>query len=267
MNRHMPIPILAVSMLLTLPVALGAVETGTQASEPQPQAHNNHRGPKQLVLENGLGAKVTLWKPDLTTQPVTPEHGMFTMPKTGMDNYHAVIAERDWGNLKETVIRYEYQFGKPSKRSPSELAGTVKTDFEIIPDPIPREHYRYHSNETWGFLLRLHGEPAQNIPVSFESENGSQMKSVTDERGYVSFRLPDDFPDIVPGERDRRSAGFTITAETENAGITYQTMLTADYRVAPEHWQSTQLGLLVAGIGLITGGLIGRVKLQGGKKK
>ncbi|MCU7853881.1 MAG: hypothetical protein KZQ80_16905 [Candidatus Thiodiazotropha sp. (ex Monitilora ramsayi)] len=265
MKRYKPLSMLAMALMLTLPVAKSAEEAGDKPTQPQPPAHS-HRGPKKLMLENSDGAKITLWKPDLTTQPLTFEHGGITIPKTGTDNYHVVIAEKDWGDSKEAVIRYEYQFGRPSKRSPSELAGTEKTAFEIVPDPIPREHNHYHSDQTWGFLLRIHGAPAVGIPVSLETDNGSQMQASTDESGRVAFHLPDDFPDIVTGERDRRSAELAISAVIQDGDIDYQTTLTAEYRVAPSHWQSTRMGLLVAGLGLIVGGLIGKTKKTAGKK-
>ncbi|MCU7813182.1 MAG: hypothetical protein KZQ77_18410, partial [Candidatus Thiodiazotropha sp. (ex Notomyrtea botanica)] len=104
------------------------------------------------------------------------------------------------------------------------------------------------------------------IPVSLETDNGSQIQALSDEFGRVEFHLPDDFPDIVKGERDRRSAELSISAETQDGGIDYQTTLTAEYRVAPSHWQSTRMGLLVAGLGLIAGGLIGKTKKTAGKK-
>jgi hypothetical protein len=256
---------LAVALLLVMPALTGGAESSGKSAASKPQTHD-HRGPKRLMLENGEGARVTLWKPDLTTQPLSIEHGGFSMPKTGMDNYHAVVAERSWGDTKESLIRYEYLFGRPSKHSPSELAGTVKTDLEIVPDPIPREHYRYHSDQTWGFLLRLHGLPAGGIPLTLRTANGTQLEAVSDTSGRVAFHLPDDFPGLVPGARDERSAAFTVSAEMRDADMNYQTTLSADYRVNPAHWQSTRWGWMVAGLGFVAGGLLGRTKNQGGKK-
>jgi hypothetical protein len=217
------------------------------------------------MLENAQGASITLWKPDLTTQPLNLSQGGITLPKTGMDNYHAVVAEKDWGNSKETVIRYEYLFGRPSKHSPSELAGAVKTDLEIVPAPIPREHFRYLANQSWGFQLRLKGQPKAQTRLTLETANGTRLETVTDDNGYAVFRLPDDFPDIVPGKRDERSAEFSVSAKAEDAGITYETLLNASYRMDPAHWQSKSLGWLVVGIGFIAGGLIGRQRRPGGE--
>jgi hypothetical protein len=192
-------------------------------------------------------------------------HGGITLPKTGMDNYHAVVVEKDWGNGKETVIRYEYMFGRPSKQSPSKLTGAVKTDLEIVPAPIPREHFRYLSGQHWGFQVRLHGQPLANLPLILETEHGSRLETVTDKRGYATFRIPDDFPEMVPGERDERRAEFVVSAATEAGGTAYETMLTASYRVNPSHWQSSPMGWAVVGLGFIAGGLLGRQRDSGGK--
>lgn len=260
--------------LLAIPVLacqtpLFAAQTADSAptvKKPQ-SAHASHRGPKTLMLQNAEGAVITLWKPDLTTQTLEPMHGGVTIPKTGMDNYHALIAEKDWGDSKETVIRYEYMFGRPSKHSPSELAGAVKTELEIVPAPIPREHFRYHSDQRWGFQVRLHGKPLPDLPLSLETEHGTRLEAVTDAEGYAAFRLPDDFPDVVPGERDQRSAEFVVTADTATEEVAYHTTLTAAYRINPSHWQSAPLGWAVAGIGFIAGGLIGRQKKNNGGKR
>ena len=242
---------------VTAPVT-GAEQVAPQKSHSAP-AHS-HRGPKQLMLENADGAEITLWKPDLSTQSLTTKHGGITIPKTGMNSYHALVVEKDWGSGKETVIRYEYLHGPPSKQSPSKLAAAVKTDFEIVPAPIPREHYRYHSDQHWGFQVRLHGQPSVDTLLLLETEHGTQLRAVTDREGMASFLLPDDFPNIVPGQRDERSAEFTVSAVTEADGINYETMLTAAYRVNPAHWQSSLWGWAVVGLGFIAGGLIGRQK-------
>ena len=267
MKAHSQIPLLILS-LASIPATTLAEEAKVVAEEkPQQQTgHSGHRGPKQLMLENAQGAEITLWKPDLTTEQLQPHHGAVTMPKTGMDNYHVLVVEKDWGDSKETLIRYEYMFGRPSKRSPSELTGAHKTDFEIVPAPVPREHYRYHSDQQWGFQVRLHDRPVEGQTLRLETEHGSSLEGVTDKNGYVSFHLPDDFPDIVPGERDRRSAEFIVTASNDTTGTAYETTLSASYRVNPSHWQSAPMGWAVVGLGFVAGGLLGRKKRQGGKK-
>ncbi|MEN8180623.1 MAG: hypothetical protein ABFS39_18655 [Pseudomonadota bacterium] len=244
-------------------------ESDEQAQKQAPPAaqHQHRRGPKKLLLENADGASITYWKPDLTTQPLEASHGHITLPSSGMDNYHAVVVEKDWGDSVEALIRYEYLRGKPSHRSPAELAGAQKTRFEIVPDPIPREHYRYHSNQAWGFILRLDGQPVAETKVILQTGHGSLVEGVTDHAGLVSLLIPDDFPDIQAGERDERSADFRVKAETLADGIRYQTELSAEYRVNPAHWQSFGWGLTVAGLGFLVGGFIGRVGKRNNKGK
>ncbi|MEW8292983.1 MAG: hypothetical protein AB2672_20940 [Candidatus Thiodiazotropha endolucinida] len=249
-------------MLSLAGVAIGA-EGGDATKPPQP-AHD-HRGEKRIVLENGDGAIITLWKPDLSTQQLTPDHNVVTIPMTGIDNYHAIVAEKDWGDHKEAVIRYEYRFGRPSKQSPSQLVAKQKTEFEIVPDPIPREHYRYHSLQSWNYLVRFNGRPVNDLEVVLNTANGTQLSSTTDSHGRVSFKIPDDFPGMIEGERDKRLDQFTVSSEYLEGNRRYTTQLNADYRVNPAHWQSTRLGLLVVGIGFIAGGFLGRVKRSGGK--
>jgi len=249
--------LIAVS-LLPLPAIAADKPESTEAA-PKPAQHNRHAA-RRIMLENAEGASVTLWKPDLTRQPLTLSQGGFALRGSGMDNYHAIVVERWWGDSKESLIRYEYLFGRPSKHSPRELAGAVKTELEIAPDPIPREHYRYYSDQTWGFQLRMHGLPAAGIPLTLRTQNGTTLEAVSDDTGRVSFHLPDDFPDVVSGHRDTRSAAFTISAEKRESGIAYHTTLAADYHLNPSHWQSTPLGMLAAGFGLLAGGLLGRVK-------
>ncbi|MET0046410.1 MAG: hypothetical protein ABW066_01350 [Sedimenticola sp.] len=238
--------------------AVAQAPQGVAQKPPAANAHQHRRGPKQLVLVGSEGAEITLWKPDLSTLPLQSKMGTVTIPTTGVDNYHAVVARKDWGDTVESVIRYLYMHGKPSGQSPTRLTGVLKSELEIVPDPIPREHFRYYSDQEWGFLVRFGGKPLANVPVVMETANGSRVEGVTDTGGRVRLHIPDDFPDVVEGERDRRAAELSVSAEHVARGITYQSMLSAEYRVNQGHWRSFELGLAVAGIGMIAGGFIGR---------
>ncbi|MCW8908611.1 MAG: DUF4198 domain-containing protein [Sedimenticola sp.] len=265
---HILLP-LSSAILALAPATLPAqsADGSAKAAAKQAGAHQQHRrGPKQLTLANADGALVTLWKPDLDTRVLQPEMGVITIPPTGMDNYHAVIVERDWGDSKEAIIRYEYMRGKPSGESPSRLASAIKTELEIVPDPIPREHYRYYAGEEWSFILRYKDKPVRDREVVLETSNGSTLMSVSDQDGRLTFRIPDDFPNVVKGERDRRSAEMFLSTSIEEGGVRYESMLTADYRMSPSHWQSTTWGVTVAGAGFLFGGFLtgfGRRKKKG----
>ncbi|WP_275097902.1 hypothetical protein [Sedimenticola hydrogenitrophicus] len=230
--------------------------TGVEANKPAAPAMQHGRGPKKLALSNAEGALVTLWKPDLSRRELVPKMGMVSIPPTGVDNYHAVVVERDWGNVREAIVRYEYLRGKPSGESPGKLAAAVKTPLEIVPDPIPREHHRYYARAEAGFIVRYQDRVLPGHTVELTTSNGTSLHGVSDGDGRVVLRIPDDFPDIVPGERDRRSAELSIATEYQTGGVRYQSALTAAYRVSPEHWQSQGWGLAVAGVGFAFGGLL-----------
>jgi hypothetical protein len=242
---------------------------GASGKPPAAQGHghgHSQRG-KQIHLSNAEGARIQFWKPDLETLPLEVKHGAVAIPSTGVDNYHALVAIRDWGDLHESLIRYEYLRGKPSGESPSKLLNAEKSPFELVPAPLPREHQHYESGTKQGFIVRFQGKPLPNAQVNLETSNGSQATAASDAQGRITLRLPDDFPDVKPGEEDKRQASFTLSAETSNGETHYRTQLVADYRVNPGHWQSFELGLLFVGLGLISGGLIGRMGLPDSGKK
>ncbi len=229
-------------------------------SQPGAQQHRHRSGPGHYMLMAGEGAVAEIWKPDLSRLPLEIKHGGITIPSTGMDNYHALVVEKDWGTSKEFLIRYEYLRGRPSSVSPSKLANAQKAPLEIVPDPIPREHYRYISGYDWNFLVRFNGEPLAELPVLLETEFGSRLEGQTDNQGRVSFRIPDDFPEVQPGRNNNRPGEMWLTARYLREGeMSYKTRLSASYHVNPSHWQSTGLAAAVLSIGLLAGGLLGRV--------
>jgi len=261
--------VLATSCLFVTGGTLGApgdtqaprADSAVIASPPQasPQQHQHRRGPKQLVLSITDDARAELWKPDLTKQPIEIQQGKVNFKGTGVDNYHAIVAEKTDGGLTETAIRYHYGRGKPSGHSSIELTGANKSTLEIVPDPIPREHYHYHSDQTWDFIVRFQGQPMANQQVELATAHGSKLAATTTKNGRVSLQLPDDFPGIVAGERDKRSAEFTISTSYTEGDQTYQSTLNAAYRVNPQNWHSLNLGILVVGIGMLAGGFIGGI--------
>lgn len=260
---HRATPLLILGLLAQAPgmAAQTIAEPGPETKQAADQRHQQHhrREPKRIKLPDSEGAVVRLWKPDLTTLSLQIEHGSVTLPPTGVDNYHALVVEKASGHLKTASIRYEYMRGKPSGHSTSELTAAEKTAFEIVPNPVPREHRHYLSGEIRNFVLRFNGAPAASIPTILETSHGTRVNAVSDSEGQVSLRIPDDFPDIKEGERDRRTAEFSVSAELMDAGITYQTQLIAEYRVDPSHWQSFGLGATVTGFGMLAGLFIGRI--------
>lgn len=240
---------------------------GDSEKRPAVQAMQHNRGPKRLALSNAEGAVITLWKPDLGKRALEPKMGVITVPPTGVDNYHAIVVEQNWGDAVDAIVRYEYMRGKPSGESPTKLLSAIKTPLEIVPDPVPREHHRYYARAEASFILRYKDQVLANHPVVLRTSNGSSVDGVSDRQGRVVFQIPDDFPDIVPGERDRRGAELSLTTEHEAGSVRYHSTLTAEYRVSPEHWQSKPWGVAVAGAGFLFGGFLTRRATRGKKGK
>ncbi|MCG7965469.1 MAG: hypothetical protein JAY63_02645 [Candidatus Thiodiazotropha taylori] len=247
-----------VAALMLPPTGVVSADEEQNLKSKKPAVSHGHRGAKTFHIDHLDGATITYIKPDLSSQTITPVMGKVTMPVSGVDNYHALVVEKDWGDHKEVIIRYQYMFGRPSKQNPVKLTAAQKSEFEIVPDPLPREHYRYHSQQSWGFLARYQGELLSNHPLTLTTSNGSQQTLHTDEHGRVSFEIPDDFPGLTEGERSKQTAQLTISGEYQQNNTNYSTQLVADYRVNPSHWQSTELGLLVLGIGFLAGGYLGQ---------
>lgn len=261
----MPSRLVFAVVLLALGLPLQAQEPG-QSGSSTAAATAGHgaghgrrgRGPKRFMLANGEGAVIRLWRPDLSSVILRPEHGSVTLSPTGMEGLHALVVQRDWGDGEETLLRYLDLRGKPTGHSPRDLLAVAKSRFEIVPDPQPREHRRYRSGEEWGFLLRFDNRPVAGVAVTLTTAQGTRLDAVSAADGSVEFTLPDDFPRLVEGVKDDRSAGFQVSAVYRHQQLEYRTSLDADYRVDPRHWRSSGWGVAVASLGLVAGGLVGR---------
>lgn len=264
---RLAIVVLAVLILNGWGIGLALAQTqavdGAREKQPPGQTMQHNRGPKRLALSNADGAVITLWKPDLSKRVLESKMGVIALPPTGMDNYHAIVVERDWGNSLDAIVRYEYMRGKPSGESPQKLTAAIKTALEIVPDPIPREHHRYYSRAEAAFIVRYRDQLLANHPVVLQTSNGSSLNGMSDSNGRVVLRIPDDFSNVVPGERDRRAAELSISTEYQAEGVQYGSTLTAEYRVSPEHWQSKSWGMAVAAIGFVFGGFLTRRVARG----
>ena len=219
--------------------------------------HGGHRGHQHpWTLFDMERAQVTLWTSDLRTLEVPYDGHWAHLPKSGVDNYHAAVAvQRDEGFTK-TVIQYPYRNGRPSGHSPRELLALNKAPVELVPDPLPREHYRYLTGEAWGFILKINDQPVSDAEVTLSTIYGSRLSARTDGDGRVEFAIPDDFPKVNPGRRKNPQKPFVVHAELERDGHRYETTLQAKYRPHPNHWRSTEWGVATLGVGFVAGLLI-----------
>lgn len=213
----------------------------------------SHRGTQPLQLRDGSGGRVEYWLPSLQRRPLALKAGRVTPRPSGANNYHALVARRRTGNVHESAVRYLFAFGKPSGHSPSELTAAVKTALELVPDPLPREHWHYETGQRARFVLRYRGRPQAGVAVRLTSSHGSRLEQRTDARGRVRFQLPDDFPSVAPGRRKNPPAELVLAATYRDGRQVYRTTLSAPYYVNPRHWQSNAAAAAVLAAGFFTG--------------
>jgi len=143
--------------------------------------------------------------------------------------------------------------GKPTGNSPSELTHSDKAELEIVPNPLPREHWRYASNQEAEFIVRFRGQPLANFPVAISTSNGSNLEFKTDAGGQLRIRVPDDFKVVNVGRRNNPPAEWRIKVEHENGGFQFRTVLSANYHADPNHWQPLSWGLVAMAAGMPEG--------------
>ena len=218
----------------------------------------NRRAPKSYALKGGTG-EVVLLKPGLERQPLELQNGKVKVRSTGVDNYHALVAESSLDDkIVQSAVRYLYMRGKPSGYSPSLVNKAVKLRLEIVPAPLPREHRRYNANHDAVFILRYLGNPVPATPITLRTANGTELTATTDRAGAVRFTFPDDLPETKPGRRANRPVEFVLSSELQREGQTFNTTLSAQYHADPAHWQSFELGVAVLGVGFVSGLAINR---------
>jgi hypothetical protein len=223
----------------------------------QPGGHSGHtqgRG-KTMFLQDSAGANLWMITPTLEsrTLELDDESGKLSVPSTGMVSYHALVASRQEGGLHESSLHYIYLNGKPTGHSPAELMENNKLPLEIVPDPMAREHGRFHSQNEQEFIVRFKGKPVSDAWVGFISSNGSELEATSDTEGLVSFVLPDDFKDVRTGRNNNKPAEFMLRTGYVDGDMLYRTNFSAPYSVNPSHWQSSTVGLFMLLFGFVSG--------------
>lgn len=240
---------------------------GQSSNNFQAGGHANMRRGKTLFLQDSADAKLWMITPTLEERSLTLEDdsGKLKVPSTGMVSYHALVASRQEDTLHESALRYEYLRGKPTDFSPADLMANIKLPLEIVPDPMAREHWRFYSQNEQDFIVRFNGKPVQGAWVGLKTSNRSELESITDSEGRVSFVLPDDFKNIRTGRRNNRPAEYTIrtgyVANEKGSEMLYRTNFTAPYSVNPSHWKSSNVGLFM----LLSGFAVGLVVMRRSK--
>jgi len=185
--------------------------------------------------------------------PVDPEGTRIEAVSPKIGNYHWVSA-REEAEGKVTVASTVYAFGNPGA-APTKLLLAQKSELEIIPQPLPREHGAWRESEKWQFLLRFNGQPLAKKEVRMETEFGSRIVFTSDEQGRVTVLFPRDFKPVenAPGGHGHgpRRAKFVLAAEQDDGGTHYLTAFNYTYSADAARDRN-----LLAGIGFGVFGML-----------
>jgi hypothetical protein len=125
-----------------------------------------------------------------------------------------------------------------------------KSELEIIPQPLPREHGAWRESEKWQFLLRFNGQPLAKKEVRMETEFGTKTAFVSDEQGMVTVLFPRDFkpaekkPEQGGHDHGPRRAKFVLAVEHDDGGKHYLTAFNYTYSADAARGKN-----LLAGVG------------------
>lgn len=234
-----------------------APQVAVQEAEPgqNGHGHGHSRRTSPVYLHDGAGAALTFWKPNTeqSSLPTAKTDGQVIVRPSGVDNYHLLMASRAGASSEDVALRYVYMRGKPSGESPRRLLAVHKAALEIVPAPLPREHWRYETSKPAVFELRLTGKPLAGHPVQLVTTQGSLLDAVSDDKGRVAFVLPEDFAHVAPGRAANTPAEFIVSTAHTHDGVVRRTTLSAEYHANPAHWQSSFGGVLTLMIGFVGG--------------
>lgn len=193
----------------------------------------------------------------LVTAPATTlgPAGALLRPPSGQGNYHWLSARSETPEAV-TVAGTAHYFPNPGP-SPTGLLLLRKSELEIVPQPLPREHAAYRESEKWNFLVRFNGQALAGKDVVLETESGSRVRATTNSVGMATVVFPRDTRDTpAAGSHRPAAARFVLAVEHEADGRHYLTAFNHLYRKDPDRERS-----LGAGAGFLLLGMLGALPL------
>lgn len=218
------------------------------------------------LMNTETNAHAYLILPDLSDQNLSFKLNTVMLPKPSMGGYYAMVAEGNTTNGVYSAIRYLSLQGRPAKVSPTKLTALPKTDLEIIPDPLHREHDRYTASKSYRFLLHFQGKPLIHTAVTLETHDTPAQTYTTDQTGAFSITLPNDFKNVKVGRSENKPSEFLLSTQHRDGEHLYKSTLTMPYSLNPnDYWQSQTYGAGAIFIGFLGGLLMYRRTKKGAK--
>jgi hypothetical protein len=196
---------------------------------------------------------------------ILPVNGSFTLQSLGVGNYHWLLAREELPE-RVTVASTAHYFSNPGP-APTDMLARPKSELEIVPAPLPREHNRYRENQAHVFEVRFQGVPLAGATLRFASNAGTRASFVSDAVGRVRVRFPEDVrPVVEKGGHDMGAANrFVLAVEHDAGGRHYLTAF--NYSYGEDAYANRSLAW--GGGFLALGGLIGLpliVRRKGSKR-
>jgi hypothetical protein len=223
-------------------------------------------GPVQIEAENlqvfashKAGATDAQWE-----TPLEDGKGTIRSRSGQQGSYHWVMAKEVRG--KETLVASSVvAFSNPGP-NPRSMLMAQKSELEIIPLKLPREHSDYRATESWPFMVRKDGQPLANAQVFMETSQGTSQSFETDNNGEFMAVFPDDFVEeehVAHGHHGgRKKAGFVLGVKAQDDDRSLITAFNYRYRPAPLADKNLPLG-----IGAFLLGMVAATPLLRRKKK
>lgn len=227
-----------------------------------PNASGGHgrmaKGFQLMGLKAETGTTVSYIHSDLESSELSLHGDAVHLKSTGKNNYHALVARQEQGNEHRLAVRYIYNNGRPVSTSPSDLLALNLGGLQIIPSPLPREHWKYKSNSTFRFQIMFDGKPLAEQALLATTRFGSNEILQTDKLGLIDLVIPEDFPEIIPLKRATPPGELQLFSAYRHEGENYEASMTAAYHPSESSWKNVGLGAVVVLIGLVFGFYINR---------
>ncbi len=223
------------------------------------QEHNTHSGRKAKQFEvNNFNpfaqTEAYYLMPTLEKRELSFEDGHTSLPRTGMENYHALVLIQSTEETIQSSVRYLYSHGRPSKTSPTKITQYHKSRLEIEPVLLPKEHNHYKGSNSYDFRLRFDDNRLGYHPITLTTSNGTTLKVESDEGGRFQIKMPNDFKEVKMKRRANRPAEFILSASYSHEGINYSTTLAMPYHVNPlDYWHEQTFAIVLVFLGIMMG--------------
>lgn len=173
-------------------------------------------------------------------------------PRAALGNYHLVSAREDRDGKIQTATTVVY-FANPGP-APTAMLDQPRSELEILPLRLPREHNNYRAADTASFVVRAAGKPVPGAMVRLETSNGTTERLTADGKGVVQVVFPSDFKPVemrpVAAHGRPSASAFVLAVERELEGRRF--LSTFSYRYIPNPYDGKSLWM-GAGFALLGG--------------